>query len=162
MSARLKVPAKNSPALLFLSRGKEEERKTTTISCFSPAEEEQSRGIFGGNFQRRAHDGNKAAGLKDPGWKAVVKPRFYLFSKHFDVLAYLKHVNVSEFPVLFPRPTNEEEEFPGLPPDVGRLVIGHVVAKHPMPIATEKLDSSSTDSSGAVRNLLHLNKIAHF
>ena len=94
--------------------------------------------------------------------KAVVKPRFYLFSKHFDVLAYLKHVNVSEFPVLFPRPTNEEEEFPGLPPDVGRLVIGHVVAKHPMPIATEKLDSSSTDSSGAVRNLLHLNKIAHF
>ena len=37
MSARLKVPAKNSPALLFISRGKEEERKTTTISCFSPA-----------------------------------------------------------------------------------------------------------------------------
>ena len=30
--ARLKVPAKNSPALHFLSRGKEEERKTTTIS----------------------------------------------------------------------------------------------------------------------------------
>ena len=64
MSARLKVPAKNSPALLFLSRGKEEERKTTTISCFSPAEEEQSRGIFGGNIQTRAHDGDKAAGLK--------------------------------------------------------------------------------------------------
>ena len=97
-----------------------------------------------------------------PPRKAVEKPRFYLFRKHFDVLAYLKHVNVSEFPVLFPWPTNEEEEFPGLPPDVGRLVIGHVVAKHPMPIATEKLDSSSTDSSGAVRNLLHLNKIAHF
>ena len=38
MRARLKVPAKDSPALLFLSRGKEEERKTTTISCFSPAE----------------------------------------------------------------------------------------------------------------------------
>ena len=36
MSTRLKVPAKNSPALLFLSRGKEEVRKTTTISCFSP------------------------------------------------------------------------------------------------------------------------------
>ena len=64
MRARLKVPAKNSPALLFLSRGKEEERKTTTISCFCPAEEEQSRGIFSGNFQTRAHDGNKAAGLK--------------------------------------------------------------------------------------------------
>ena len=31
---------------------------------FSPAEEEQSRRIFGGNFQPRAHDGNKAAGLK--------------------------------------------------------------------------------------------------
>ena len=67
--ARLKVPAKNSPALLFLSRGKEEERKTTTISCFSPAEEEQSRRIFGGNFQTRAHDGNKAAGLKVIGCK---------------------------------------------------------------------------------------------
>ena len=64
MSVRLKVPAKNSPALLFLSRGKEEERKTTTISCFYPAEEEQSRLIFGGNFQTRAHDGDKAAGLK--------------------------------------------------------------------------------------------------
>ena len=65
MHARLKVPAKNSPALLFLSRGKEEERKTTTISCFYPAEEEQSRGILGGNFQTRVHDGNKAAGLKE-------------------------------------------------------------------------------------------------
>ena len=43
---------------------KEEERKTTTISCFFPAEEEQSRGILGGNFQTRTHDGNKAAGLK--------------------------------------------------------------------------------------------------
>ena len=29
---------------------------------FSPAEEEQSRGIFGGNFQTRARDSNKAAG----------------------------------------------------------------------------------------------------
>ena len=65
MHTRLKVPAKNSPALLFLSRGKEEERKTTTISCFYPAEEEQSRGILGGNFQTRVHDGNKAAGLKE-------------------------------------------------------------------------------------------------
>ena len=68
MHARLKVPAKNSPALLFLSRGKEEERKTTTISCFYPAEEEQSRGILGGNFQTRVHDGNKAAGLKETTW----------------------------------------------------------------------------------------------
>ena len=41
--ARLKVPARNSPALLFLSRGKEEERKTTTISCFSPVKEEQGK-----------------------------------------------------------------------------------------------------------------------
>ena len=33
--ARLKVPAKNPTALLFLSRGKQEERKTTTtIQCF--------------------------------------------------------------------------------------------------------------------------------
>ena len=68
MPARLKVPAKNSPALLFLSRGKEEERKTTTISCFAPAEEEQSRGILGGNFQTRTQDGNKAAAHKVMGW----------------------------------------------------------------------------------------------
>ena len=68
MPARLKVPAKNSPALLFLSRGKEEERKTTTISCFAPAEEEQSRGILGGNFQTCVHDGNKAAGPKVTTW----------------------------------------------------------------------------------------------
>ena len=67
MHTRLKVPAMNSPALLFLSKGKEEERKTTTISCFCPAEEEQSRAIFGGNIQTRAHDGNKAAGLKVTG-----------------------------------------------------------------------------------------------
>ena len=53
MSTRLKVPAKNSPFLLFIGRGKEEERKTTTISCFSPAKEEQSRRIFGRNFQPR-------------------------------------------------------------------------------------------------------------
>ena len=65
--ACLKVPAKNSPALLFLNRGKEEERKTITISCFSPAEEEQSRGILGGNFQTRMHGSNKAAGLKETG-----------------------------------------------------------------------------------------------
>ena len=78
MRTRLKVPAKNSllPALLFLSRGKEEERKTTTISCFSPAEEEQSRGILGGNFQMRVHDGNKAAGLKETTWQKGV------FNKH--------------------------------------------------------------------------------
>ena len=63
MRARLKVPAKNYPALLFLSRGKEGERKTTTISSFSLAEEAKSRGILGGNFQTRAHDGKKAAGL---------------------------------------------------------------------------------------------------
>ena len=62
--ACLKVSAKNSLALLFISRGKEGERKTTTISCFSPAEEELSRGIFGGNFQTRMHGSNKAAGLK--------------------------------------------------------------------------------------------------
>ena len=62
MRARLKVPAKDSPALLFLSKGKEEERKTTIISYFSPAEEEQSRGILGGKFQMCVHDGNKAAG----------------------------------------------------------------------------------------------------
>ena len=67
--ACLKVPAKNSPALLFLSRGKEEERKTTTISCFAPAEEEQSRGILSGNFQTRRHGGNKAAGHKVMGCK---------------------------------------------------------------------------------------------
>ena len=72
--ARLKVPAKNSPALLFLSRGKEEERKTT-ISCFAPAEEEQSRGILGGNFQSRTHDGNKAAGLKVTGSLIHQKPK---------------------------------------------------------------------------------------
>ena len=79
MHSRLKVPAKNSPALLFLSRGKEEERKTTTISCFSPAEEEQSRGILGGNFQMRVHDGNKAAGLKETTWMKLpvfINPNF--------------------------------------------------------------------------------------
>ena len=31
------------------------------ISCFSPSEEEQSRGIFGRNFQMRAHNCNKTA-----------------------------------------------------------------------------------------------------
>ena len=64
MPARLKVPAKNSPALLFLSRGKEEERKKQQSAAFPLAEEEQIRGILGGNFQTRSHDGNKAAGLK--------------------------------------------------------------------------------------------------
>ena len=57
MRACLNVPAKNSSALLVLSRGKEEEREKT-ISCLSPAEEEQSREILGGNIQMRGHDGN--------------------------------------------------------------------------------------------------------
>ena len=35
---------------------------SSTISYFSPVEGEQSRGILGGNFQTRVHDGNKAAG----------------------------------------------------------------------------------------------------
>ena len=60
--ARLKVPDKNSPPLLCLSRGKEEERKRQQSAAFSPAEEEQSRGILGGNFQTRMHNSNKAAG----------------------------------------------------------------------------------------------------
>ena len=67
MRARLKVPAKNSPALLFLSRVKAADCCCFSFFFFSPAEEEQSRRIFGGNFQTRAHDGNKAAGLKLPG-----------------------------------------------------------------------------------------------
>ena len=62
MSARLKVPAKNSPALLFLSRAKAADCCCFSFFFFSPAEEEQSRGILGGNFQTRAHDSNKAAG----------------------------------------------------------------------------------------------------
>ena len=49
-------------------QGKRRRKKKTTISCFYPAEEEQSRQIFGGNFQTRTHDGNKAAGLKVIGW----------------------------------------------------------------------------------------------
>ena len=75
MHTCLKVPAKNSPALLFLSRGKEEERKTT-ISCFAPAEEEQSRGILGGKFQMRTHDGNKAAAHKVMGCFVLTIWRF--------------------------------------------------------------------------------------
>ena len=71
MCARLKVPTMSPPALLLLSRGKEKERKTTLISCFYPAEQEQSRGILGGNFQTRVHDGNKAAGLKETTWLGV-------------------------------------------------------------------------------------------
>ena len=54
MHARLKVPAKNLPALLFLSRVKAADCCCFSFFFFSPAEEEQSRGIFG----------NKAAGLK--------------------------------------------------------------------------------------------------
>ena len=64
--ARLKVPARNSPALLFLSRGKKKKEKT--ISCFSPAEEEQSRGILGGKFQTHVHDGNKVTGPTVTTW----------------------------------------------------------------------------------------------
>ena len=71
MRARLKVPAKNAPALLFLSRGKAADCCCFSFFFFSPAEEEQSRRIFGGNFQTRAHDGNKAAGLKVTTWKNV-------------------------------------------------------------------------------------------
>ena len=67
MRAHLKVPAKNSPALLFLSRGKAADCCCFSFFFFSPAEEEQSRRIFGGNFQTCAHDGNKAAGLKVTG-----------------------------------------------------------------------------------------------
>ena len=82
MHTCLKVPAKNSPALLFLSRGKEEERKTTTISCFAPAEEEQSRGILGGNFQTRMHDGNKAAAHKGTTWTTWIEKRIKIEQKY--------------------------------------------------------------------------------
>ena len=68
MHARLKVPAKNSPALLFLSRVKAADCCCFSFFFFSPAEEEQSRGILGGNFQTRVHDGNKVAGLKETAW----------------------------------------------------------------------------------------------
>ena len=69
MRARLKVPAKNAPALLFLSRGKAADCCCFSFFFFSPAEEEQSRGILGGNFQTRGHGGNKAAGHKVMGWE---------------------------------------------------------------------------------------------
>ena len=55
------------PCSALPQQGKEEERKTTTISCFAPAEDEQSRGILGGNFQTRMHDGNKAPAHKVMG-----------------------------------------------------------------------------------------------
>ena len=42
MRARLKVPAKNSPALLFLSRGKAADCCCFSFFFFSPAEEEQN------------------------------------------------------------------------------------------------------------------------
>ena len=61
--AHLKVPAKNPPALLFLSRGKAADCFYFSFFFFSPAEEEQGRGILGGNFQTHARDCNKAAGL---------------------------------------------------------------------------------------------------
>ena len=66
--ACLKVPAKNSPALLFLSRGKVADCYCFSFFFFSPVQEEQSRGILGGNFQTRMHNSNKAAGLKETGW----------------------------------------------------------------------------------------------
>ena len=72
MHSRLKVPAKNSPALLFLSRVKAADCCCFSFFFFSPAEEEQSRGILGGNFQTRMHDGNKAAGLKETTWQKGV------------------------------------------------------------------------------------------
>jgi len=53
--------------LLFLSRGKAADCCCFSFFFFSAAEEEQSRRFFGGNFQTRAHDGNKAAGLKVAG-----------------------------------------------------------------------------------------------
>ena len=72
--ACLKVPAKNSPALLFLSRGKAADCYCFSFFFFSPVQEEQSRGILGGNFQTRMHNSNKAAGLKETGWsRGVVK-----------------------------------------------------------------------------------------
>ena len=67
MRAYLKVPAMNSPALLFLSRGKAADCCCFSFFFFSPAEEEQSRGILVGNFQTRPHDGNKVAGRKVMG-----------------------------------------------------------------------------------------------
>ena len=63
--ACLKVPAKNSPALLFLGRGKAADCCCFSFFFFPPAQEEQSRGILGGNFQTRMHNSNKAAGLKE-------------------------------------------------------------------------------------------------
>ena len=50
---------------LMLSRRKSAPNLKTALWA---AEEEQSRQIFGGNFQTHAHDGNKAAGLKVIGW----------------------------------------------------------------------------------------------
>ena len=43
------------------------------ISRRGVLKKEQSRRIFGGNFQIRAHDGNKAAGLKVTTW--VFEPK---------------------------------------------------------------------------------------
>ena len=68
MHTSLKVPAKNSPALLFLSRGKSADCCCFSFFFFFPAEEEQSRGILGRNFQTFAHDGNKGAEHKVTGW----------------------------------------------------------------------------------------------
>ena len=56
------------PLLCSSSAGEKKKKEKTTISCFAPAEEEQSRGILGGNFQTRVHDGNKAAGRKVTTW----------------------------------------------------------------------------------------------
>ena len=60
MRVRLKVPAKNAPALLIPSRGKAADCCCFSLFFLSPAEEEQSRGILGGNFQTRTHDSIKA------------------------------------------------------------------------------------------------------
>ena len=61
------------PCSALPQQGKRRRKKKTTISCFAPAEEEQSRGIFGGNFQTPVHDGNKAAGLEVTTWLQIVK-----------------------------------------------------------------------------------------
>ena len=90
MHARLKVPAKNSPALLFLSRGKAADCYCFSFFFFSPVQEEQSRGILGGNFQTRMHNSNKAAGLKETGWSEqhfnkVINMNGYVFPISFCV-----------------------------------------------------------------------------
>ena len=48
--------------LLCSSLAGEKQLIVFSIFFFSPAEEEHSRGILGGTFQTRTHDGNNAAG----------------------------------------------------------------------------------------------------